>query len=96
MISRVNTAELEHISKDLLSAASDLETEFDALFTRFSNVPNVTKEWVGTQANFYFSRIAADKQQYTALVDKIRKIAQELNAETSNVQNCIKLNNTKN
>ena len=93
MISYINTAEVDSISEELLSAANDLETEFNALFARFANVPNVTKEWVGNQANFYFSKVASDKQQYTALVNELRKLGQELAHHAANAQNRIKGNN---
>lgn len=95
MITKIDTDEVERISKDLTSAINDLESEINTLFTRFSNVPNVTKEWIGGQADFYFSRVALDKRQYLILINKLRSIAQELNSEASSAQTCIKANNTK-
>ena len=95
MITRINTDEVERISRDLTSAINDLESEVNTLYTRFSNVPTVTKEWIGGKANIYFSRIALDKRQYLILIDKLRSVARELNSEASNARTYIKANNTK-
>ena len=38
----------------MISLVNDLNTEINNLFNRFSEVPSVTKEWVGQQAQFYF------------------------------------------
>ena len=93
MISHINTAEVDNIAKELSSLVNDLDAEFNALFTRFSNVPTVTREWVGNQANFYFKKTALDKQRYTLFTNELRKISQELSAEASSAQNYIKANN---
>lgn len=93
MISYVNTDELEDIAIELSSATNDLDAEFNALFTRLNNVPTVTKEWVGGQANHYFSRVALDRQQYTNFIDSVRGLGQELSTEASSIQARIKENN---
>lgn len=95
MITRIDTDEVERISRDLTAAINDLEAEVNTLYTRFSNVPDVTKEWIGGQADFYFSRVALDRRQYLILIDRLRNIAQELNTEASSARTYIKANNTK-
>lgn len=96
MITRIDTDEVERISRDLTAAINDLEAEVNTLYTRFSNVPTVTKEWIGGQADFYFSRVALDRRQYLILIDRLRNIVQELNTEASSARTYIKANNTKN
>lgn len=96
MITKVNTDKMEEISKDINSAINDLEDEINALFNRFANVPTGTKEWIGNQANYYFSRIALDKKQYLMLIGRLKSIAKEIGSEASSIQTSIKSNNTTN
>ena len=95
MITYANTNEIDSIVKEVSLLISDLELEFNTLFKRFSNVPTVTKEWVGNQANFYFSKTNEDKTTYTAFVDQLRYLVQELNSEATNIDRQIRANNSK-
>ncbi len=95
MITKTDTEKIERISRNIMNATNDLEDEINALFKRFSNVPTVTKEWIGNQANYYFSRVALDKRQYLMLVNRLRSVAKELSSEASSMRASIKSNNTK-
>lgn len=92
-ISYVNTTEVENISKDLISLANEFNAEINALFTRFSEVPSVTGEWVGSKAQFYFNKISADKKQYIDFANKIREIGYKLSTDMNEVESCITRNN---
>ena len=93
-ISYVNTEEMEEIANEVMSITNDLEVEFDAFFTRLNNVPEVTKEWTGGQANYYFSVVAFEKQYYVNLIETLRELSQELNHEAAEIQSAIAANNT--
>ena len=88
-----DTAEIESISDRLLLLANDLDGEFNSLFERLAEVPNVTQEWVGGQANTYFRIVAAEKSQYGKLTNKIRAIGRELKTESDELDNAIDRNN---
>lgn len=92
-ISYANTIEIENISKELITLANDLNTEFNNLFARFANVPTETKEWVGKQSMFYFELISHDKKEYTEFASKIRDIGYKLNKDVYEIQTCINKNN---
>ncbi len=92
-ISYINTTEVEDISKDLISLVNELNTEINNLFTRFSEVPSITREWVGNQAQFYFQKVASDKAQYTDFIGKLRDIGYKLSTDVYEVQMCINKNN---
>ena len=94
-ISYVNTVELESISKEILSLANDLNTEFNNLFMRFSEVPTVSKEWVGKQANFYFRKVASEKKQYIDFTNKLKDIGYKLSTDLYEIQTCINKNNSE-
>ena len=95
MISYIDTREVENVSNELLPLIDKLEAEFNALFERFSKVTTVTKEWIGGQAEFYFSRVALDKKVYTELIAELRQIASELDSEAESANSYIKANNTE-
>ena len=93
MISYADTAKMEGISRDLLTAANDLEGDFKSLYKRFSNVPNGTQEWIGGKANFYFSRIANDKKYYDKLIRELKSLSAEIAREANNIEIQVKNNN---
>ena len=95
-ISYVNTTEVENISKDLISLANEFASEINSLFNRLSEVPIVTGEWVGNQAQFYFNKISTDKNQYIDFANKIKEIGYKLNKDMNEIELCItKTNNNE-
>lgn len=95
MISYIDTNEVENIAKELSTLANDLEAEFNSLFDRFANVPTSTKEWTGTQAKYYFSKVAEEKPQYSQLVEQVRRISRELATEAADAQSSVSANNNR-
>lgn len=95
MITYIDTNEVDAISRELATLTKDLDAEFNYLFKRFANVPNVTKEWVGNQANYYFSRVDSDKQAYTTFTNELKNISRELGTVASSTQLRIKSNNSE-
>ncbi|MBR3236448.1 hypothetical protein IKF92_02090 [Candidatus Saccharibacteria bacterium] len=86
MISYADTEELGLISSEVQTAAEDLEIEIKALFNRLRNVPQETKEWIGGQANYYFTSVAQDEGKYLEFVDSIKLLGQELKKEAEDLQ----------
>ncbi|MBR2753879.1 hypothetical protein IKD82_01820 [Candidatus Saccharibacteria bacterium] len=95
MITYADTNEINNITKDLSPLINDLESEFNSLFKRLSNVPTITKEWVGNQATFYFSKTSEDKLVYSTLINELRSFVQELNSESINLDHQIQANNSE-
>lgn len=93
MITYINTNELDKISDELIFAADELTGEINNLYDRLTKVPNVTREWVGNQANYYFSRINMDRKQYIEFSNKIRALGKEVKVVASSSRNHIKNNN---
>lgn len=94
-ITYINTNQVDSISKDIINLTNDLNKEFNDLFRRFSDVPTVTREWVGKQANIYFSKIASEKQQYIDFTNKIKDIGYKLSTDIYEIQTCINKNNNE-
>ena len=92
-ISYVNTTEVENITKEMTSLTNELETTFNDLFQRLTNVPRGTGEWIGGQADFYFDKVATDKQQYVNFINDLRKFTQMIDADMTDIRTCMKKNN---
>lgn len=92
-ISYINTTEVESISKEIISLSNELTIEFNNLFNRLSGVPDITKEWVGKQAMFYFNKVALEKKDYINFVNSLREIGIKLSKDVCQVQTCINTNN---
>ena len=86
MIPYVDTEELDSISDEVQTAAEDLEIEIKALFNRLRNVPQETQEWVGNQADYYFSTITQDEGKYLDFIAKIKALGLELKKESIDLQ----------
>lgn len=91
-ISYINTIKVENISKEIMSLANDLETEINNLYRRFSEVPTITKEWVGNQSQIYFRKVGSEKIQYINFVNNIKDISHMLSLNVYEINNCIKKN----
>lgn len=94
-ISYVNTTEVESIAKDLISLSNEFNTEINNLFSRFSEVPSVTKEWVGNKAIFYFGKVSLDKRQYNNFATKLRDIGYKLSTDVYEIQTVMNKNNNE-
>lgn len=92
-ISYINTSDVENIANNIITLSSDLETEFNNLFRRLSNVPSITKEWVGNQSEYYFNTIINDKSKYIYFSKKINNIGKTLNDEVEKINLAISTNN---
>lgn len=88
-ISYVNTVDVLNISKEILTLTEELDKEIDSLFTRFSEVPTVTGEWVGQTSQFYFDKIANDKKKFKKFISEIRDVGYKLSKDSSEIQACI-------
>ena len=94
-ITHMDTTEVGNIANDIRTLVDEYNDTIDRLFKRMENVPEVTREWVGTQANVYFERVAAEKQQYINLSDQLKEIASKLDSDSFAMQNCITKNNNE-
>ena len=94
-ISHINTTEVANIAHDMLKLTEELDETINTLYKLLTEVPDVTQEWVGGQAQFYFNKVATEKQQYLDLSNQIKAIANELNATSNEMQGCISHNNNE-
>lgn len=91
-ISYMKTDEVENIANELISLANEFDSEINNLFVRFSEVSDITKEWVGSQSAIYFKRVANDKKQYNDFANTLKDIGYRLNSDVYEIKTCIKKN----
>lgn len=94
MISRINTEELREIAATYNLAVRDFECEIRDLFKRMENVPRGTKEWIGTQADFYFSQVALDIPKFKSFIEDLRQFGNLLEETAAKADATINANNT--
>lgn len=69
----VDTNSLKESGQDIISLTSELNEEFQALFSRISNMNNRTFEWVGSGADEFIRRTNIEKVQYLRLINVLKK-----------------------
>ena len=89
-ITYINTDELQDISNNIISLASDLNDEFTSLFDRLINVPTGTQEWVGRQSLYYFRTVYNDKRQYSIFVNKLNELGTRIGNDARTMDTYIK------
>lgn len=91
-LSYFNSNEVESIAVDIKTYANDYISEINNLFKRLSEVPYVTKEWVGGKSEYYFNKISLDKDQYINFGNKLLELSEVLTEDINEVQTCAKEN----
>ena len=88
-ITYVDTDQLSLLVSDINALIQDYNMEINRLFTTFSNVPTVTKEWVGNSAEDYFSGVMLEKSDFIAFGNRLYKYTKYLNNICSSVHNSV-------
>ena len=86
----VDTAKLSESGQDILTLTNELREEFDALFTRISNMSTKTLEWVGTSSEDFIRRTNIEKIQYIKLIEILKKYGSILINAASSYESVIK------
>jgi hypothetical protein len=94
-ITYANLDELHSISKEIVQLANDFDYEINGLFKRISQMPTVTREWVGPTANMYVSKALKDKVQYNTFASDLKNLGFEIESNAYNIQECI-ITNSRN
>lgn len=92
-ISYVNTNEVEDANKDFKNLVNQFNEQINDLYKRLSEVPTISREWFGNQANYYFRVVNQDKRQYNNFVNKLNLFSLRVDRDLEKIENVIK-NNT--
>lgn len=78
---KANTTEMRRIATEINSLAVEYQTLISGLYTRFSEMPTTTKEWIGNKAQEYVGYVMLDKQDILSVGDKIKSFANVINSD---------------
>ena len=91
-ITYVDTQKCREISSNIISSANQLDVLFNKLFKRFSEVPYVTKEWVGQTSQKYFSIVSLEKSDFLDFSDKLKEFGKKISEDMDQIENSINEN----
>lgn len=72
-----------------MDLSNEFNDEVNSLFTRLSDVPYRTNEWVGTKASYYFRTVSNDKFKYIEFANSLRNLSNMISKSSYEIQNCI-------
>lgn len=75
---------MKRIAREISSFATQYQNIITDLFTRFSEMPNITREWIGQRAEQYVSYVMLDKQGLLKVGDQIKDFSDAI-IEDANV-----------
>ena len=88
-ITYVDTDQLSTLVNDINDLIQEYNMEINRLFTKFSNVPTVTKEWVGNSAETYFSAVMLEKSDFIAFGNRLYEFTKYLNNICSSINGAV-------
>lgn len=74
----VDTNKLRESGQDIIDLTRELSEEFEALFSRITNMSTRTLEWVGPSSEQFIKRTNMEKIQYTKIVQTLNKYGKML------------------
>ena len=80
---KANTNEMRRIANEINSLAVQYQTLISGLYTKFSEMPTTTKEWIGNKAQEYVSYVMLDKADMLSVGDKIKSFAKTINDDAN-------------
>ncbi len=63
-VTYMDTEKLRDIEENINYLIQDYYREINSMFTKFSNVPEVTHEWVGETSKKYFQEVGFEKNDF--------------------------------
>lgn len=86
----VDTSKMRECGENIMELSNELGENFEQLFTRLTNMPAKTFEWVGSSAN-NFSMIAnIEKSDYVKLKNNIYRFGKHLVESANSLDESIK------
>ena len=86
---RANTDEMRRIASEINSLAVQYQTLISGLYTKFSEMPTVTKEWIGNKAQEYVGYVMLDKPDMLSVGDKIKSFANAITDDANQLDSNI-------
>ena len=80
-----NTDEMRKVAAEINTLATNYLTKVDKMYQRISEMPTITMEWTGNQAERYASIVMNDKQSLVEIGNKIKQFAKMINDDANHI-----------
>ena len=84
---KANTMEMRQIASEIKALAVDYQTKISQMYSKFSNMPTVTNEWTGGQAQKYVSYVLLEKQDMMFVGDQLKEFAKVIADDATLLEN---------
>lgn len=92
----IDSIKMRECGKDIVSVSSTLNELFNEFFSRISNMPINTGEWVGKSADEFVRLARIDKAQYINFNNDLYNLGKFLIEQSYNLENEIQKSNGEN
>ena len=74
----INTNEIEHVGYEIANIANEYEVLIAKLFKRISDMPYVTKEWIGNEAQKYVDLVLMSREEFVEFGNELKAFGNEI------------------
>lgn len=89
---KVNTIELQEISKELMELSSKYNDLVTKYYQRINGINGKTNEWAGTDAMNFINTVNKEKHIYDTVGKVMREYSVQINGYVKSVEDLVKLN----
>lgn len=86
-----NTDEMKRIASEINALATEYQTKISKMYSKFSNMPTGTGEWIGEKSEEYVGYVLQDKSDLMAVGDKIKSFAKVIEDDAVQLESTISL-----
>lgn len=76
---KANTKEIRNIASEINAKAVEYQIILSKMYRKFTDMPNVTQEWVGGRAKEYVNIVLLDKEEFMKVGETLKSYARALN-----------------
>lgn len=88
-ITYIDTERLKDINLEISNLIKNYYNEINSMFNKFSNVPYLTREWVGQSSEKYFGQVMLEKQDYLEFGRMLEEYNKAILDTAIKADNCI-------
>jgi len=89
MITKFDTNKVDEIKTDLNNLADEYTALITKFFKRMEEIPTITREWIGNQAEYYFGTVSREKINYVNYGILLKNIPTKLGNDLDQISNQI-------
>ncbi len=92
-VTYIDTKRAKDISKNIVDYANEYNVLINKLFKRLTEVPYITREWVGQTSEKYFKYVALEKSDFLDFGDQLKSYGVKISKDVDLIEDRILKNN---